>query len=384
MFSKIISSIITIGSNILLGLTMLLITFFAVDFFAEHFTVLKKIPEKIFLLPLRATGVPQSARHQAIAYELGKKSEEFKQYHLAHCYTSPPRYTNPITIVDPTSEAKLYCLTYNPTKRRKGFFPERKKHIVIVGDSFTFGEGVEDHNTLGYLLAQQYPDINVRNISWPGMNIGAVHNNIAKTIQSDHEVKEIIYFYNLNDVLQGDAVCPPQNNIIDLQNIRYRNAPIYSGNAPQPSYTICAKLWHESVFGILLTRLNLRRTQTRLTIANYNDMYTASINKDELQKTIAFFRQMRDITQQHNIPFQVVIYPLLYKNSLAQYPFVGIHSFLAEQLKTLGIPCLDGYNAFKGSWSLKKFTVHQVDFHPNGRANQRLIKYIKKQHFLNY
>jgi hypothetical protein len=72
------------------------------------------------------------------------------------------------------ADATPYCIVLDWVERKRGFFREREKEVAIVGDSFAFGSGVLNEDTLGYLLGLRFTSINFKNFGWPGFNISAV------------------------------------------------------------------------------------------------------------------------------------------------------------------------------------------------------------------
>lgn len=80
----------------------------------------------------------------------------------------------------------------------------------------------------------------------------------------------------------------------------------------------------------------------------------------------------------------IIIYPLFYKDVFGKYPFIPLHSFLKKACEERGILCIDAYPAFDKYYSLAKFTVHPIDFHPNGAANRLIVEYLANQKAFNF
>ncbi len=85
---------------------------------------------------------------------------------------------------------------------------------------------------------------------------------------------------------------------------------------------------------------------------------------------------MNKFARLQGIKFYVVIYPLFYKDRLGRYPFNDIHRRLMDACAEQGITCFDAYQPFKKYYSLKRFIVHPVDYHPNGLANRVIVDYL--------
>ena len=253
-----------------------------------------------------------------------------------------------------------YCILYNLTQREKGFNPERKRQIAIIGDSFTFGEGLKDEDTLRYLLNQKYEDINFQNHAFSGNNIYDVYSKVINL----EDVESVIYFYNLNDVSLSDNFKSKQKYINDFQNIKFENI--------NKSF-IEKNLFFIDVIKSILTL----KKESELTIDFYNDIYFDEDNSEQLSYTLGWIQDMDKRLSEKNIGFQVFIYPLMHKDKEG-YLFENIHYLLSEEFENREINYLDLQKAFSNQNSLKKFHVNKIDFHPNGEANRLVVDYIKE------
>ena len=71
-----------------------------------------------------------------------------------------------------------------------------------------------------------------------------------------------------------------------------------------------------------------------------------------------------------------ILYPLLHKDLLGNYPFKPIHEKLMGFCAERGLKCIDALPAFESHRSMKPFIVHEVDYHPNGAANRVVSKFL--------
>lgn len=141
------------------------------------------------------------------------------RYDSGNCYPSDSTGLLPITAANPTDGKYWHCVTYDTKKRIEGRNPNRKKQIALVGDSFVFGEGVKETDTLGFLLNEKYTKINFQNWGIRGIDIGHVVEQCKKIVESEPAVDDVIYFYNLNDVQPLSIKSLKTIKIIDFQNI---------------------------------------------------------------------------------------------------------------------------------------------------------------------
>jgi len=271
--------------------------------------------------------------------------------------------------IDFLAEKTPYCIVYDCQKRREGFFSRRTVEVAIVGDSFVFGEGVKEEDTLGYLLSSKFSKANFKNYGSTGANIEGVFNIVSQVLE-EKKIKDIIYFYNLNDILTSPEIAAKQKFIVDFQNIRWFNVK-------RPHNFFTGILSKSNIYHLVEDSIILHQ-ESGLTIKNYLDMYFSPANLNELKRTINLLISMNNRSKGKGVNFRIVIYPLLYKDIFGRYPFVSIHEFLKDICKKNQIPCIDAYPAFEKYRSLKNFTVHPVDYHPNGFANKIVVEYLSQ------
>lgn len=295
-------------------------------------------------------------------------------YDRGHCYPSDPTGYLPLKVVNPYDGKYWHCVLYDKEQRRQGYNPARKRQIAIVGDSFVFGQGVKESDTLGYILNDTYPQINFQNWGKFNANIIDVAEKCKEIISSVPAVEEVVYFYNLNDVLMSEKVRSRQKSIIDFQNVRWSD----DEQRKSPLVNMLSK----SALFSLVRKACVIKWESILTTQNYKDMYLSESNRKEFLSTMDNIRSIKDSLAEHGISFRVVIYPLMHKDMLGRYPFAPIHQAVINECQKRNVACLDGYAPFESYYSMKRFAVHPVDYHPNGLSNRLLVNYIHKKNFI--
>jgi hypothetical protein len=293
------------------------------------------------------------------------------RFDMGNCYPSNPAGRLPLRIINPADGKYWYCVLYNKKQRCQGFNPERKRQIAIVGDSFTFGMGVKETDTLGYLLNERYPEINFQNLGKRGASTDDVAKICNKIEKLKLKVEEVIYFYNLNDVRLSKTVESREKDILMLTRRK-----------DEVSVSPVLKELSKSALFSLIRKLLVLNRKSSLSVQNYKDMYFSEENRREFISTMDEIKSMKYMLAQHGISFRVVIYPLIYKDLLGRYPFESIHAQIINACNERKIMCLDGYAPFKSYYFMKKFTVHLLDTHPNGLSNRELVNYIRKKDFV--
>lgn len=300
-----------------------------------------------------------------------------------HCYPSPPKGLSTINLnslegqkliasnihFQSFTNSKLeklkirtpYCQTHDIAKKQQGKFPERKESIFIVGDSFTFGEGVDEHQTLASLLSVKNKLYNFRNFGYSKNSIYHIYQWIQLLSQKINATK-FLYFYNLNDILMTPDTQKKQNKIIDFQKVEIG----------------CEEEIRFPRLIELIKRTYKLHRKTSETIQNYNEMYFGDLNKEALRHSIAYLKAINDLVISIDGKFILIIYPLIYKDSLGDYPFKNIHLKILNICEDLQITCIDGLEPFNDFYSMKQFRAHKIDYHPNAKANNIMIDYLIK------
>lgn len=296
----------------------------------------------------------------------------------ANCYTSNPRGYFPLQISYPRSALKsggsgmmtLYCLPYDALKRRQGFFPKRSRSKVITGDSFTFGEGVKDEDTLGFLLGERLSDYNILNYGETAANTRRVRGLIEDMLKEKKNMLPdgVIYFFNLNDVEAGKALQGENHVVMDFENVRWPKE--------EASTSFLKRLWLATSLGQILRKAWLLKHETERTQAYYHRIYFDKANESSLQSSWEDLTIMQAKLKEKGIPLTIVIYPLLYKDMTGHYPFADIHGLIKDFCRRQGIRVIDGLEAFRQDKSMIKYIVHPVDYHPNGLANETLVNFL--------
>ena len=315
-----------------------------------------------------------AAYYPLLKQEMADACKDFK-FIAGACYPSDATGLLPFKVINPYDGNYWYCVAYNVKQRRQGYNPERKRQIALVGDSFTFGEGVKESDTLGYLLNEKYPEINFQNWGIMGVNIDDVLKQCQEIVKSLPEVDEIIYFYNLNDVRMSKKLSAQNEKLIfNFLNIHW----VYD---EEPRGTL-GEVFSKSALFSVFRKIWVIKRDSSLTIQNYQDMYFSENNRQEFLSTMDDIRSIKNMLAARGVSFRMIIYPLLHKDLLGRYPFESIHTAITNACSERDIICLDGYTPFQSYYSLKRFAVHPLDYHPNGLSNRELVEYIHRMDFI--
>lgn len=355
--------------NIVLFLCSLALSLGVAEYVLRKINIEGLSGHKIYLRKNFKSEYDMSSKPQMI---VGGKEFRFDD---GNCYPSDPAGRLPIKSMNPHDGNYWYCVAYDYQQRRQGYNPVRKCQIAFVGDSFAFGQGVKEADTLGYLLNEYYTKINFQNWGKTGANLDEVIEKCKEITEFVPSVNEIIYFYNLNDIRMSERLSYQRKKLmIDFQNTRWHRDKVRHG--------AITNILSSSALFSLIRKVWVINRESFLTVQNYKDMYLSELNRQEFLSTMDDIRSVKDMLAARGISFRMVIYPLLYKDILGRYPFESIHAAIMKACDERGILCLDGYVPFKSYYSMKRFAVHPLDYHPNGLCNRKLIYYIYEQDFI--
>jgi len=303
----------------------------------------------------------------------------------ASCYTTDPADVMPVDLrtdsidlgVDEVRMEFLrehlpHCVTYDSAARRRGFFPERPREAYLVGDSFTFGEGLTEADTLGRVLGELSDDTNYRTFATSGANV----EDVREQVRAVPDRADVIYVYCLNDV---DTERRTEVQLGDADYLTQRLAGP-TNEALVDFHTDFETVgWHGHGASSLLHRTRLARflsrwSATRQSIAEVREQYEGARAREVMSGITAIAGAVTD----RGGRFVMLIHPLLYKDDRGHYPFDGIHETLLAHCESEGLACVDGREAFDDVDDMSPFVVHRTDYHPNRLAHERTAALLRR------
>jgi lysophospholipase L1-like esterase len=299
---------------------------------------------------------------------------------------------------------------YDWSARHKGYSLARNPNtfrIVVLGDSYTFGQGVEKNQTFPAVLEKLLNDMGtgvkfeVVNLGFCGLNtmieaqILAEYGINPDTWASDPNYRGLAYQpdlillqYTLNDSSTSWRN-PGQVKSFDD---RFRTGEVVlrvnSGpySLPLPDmvdkfFTMHSRLYLAlfSGYNQLLGMLGLREAgkgAIASTLSRYQDNFDGWIWMNQALQQLAF------IGKRTNIPVVMAIYPDMV--SLASYPFITAHQKVKSKAESFGIPTLDLLPYFQGK-NEKDLIATPFDAHPNAKAHaiaaQAILGFLNSNRF---
>jgi hypothetical protein len=259
-----------------------------------------------------------------------------------------------------------FCTNNVLSRLNGGPAPDRSRQALIIGDSFAFGEGLRLEDTIGYRLAEYFPDINFRNMSWPGNSIDTLYDVRG----TGPEIDTVLYFYNINDLLRTDELQLRRLRLHDTSRDARLQADIPDG-APLLSFCHYFRLCHL----VRLRQTEIERSQA--TIDYYHEIYFGPENEEPRRRSFALIGTMAEGLAAREVRFVVLLFPLYYRPPLTDYPFRRIHAKVAEEMERLGIEVVDLLPGYDRHLLWDKFTVHPLDRHPSAKAIEVAARHVR-------
>lgn len=263
-----------------------------------------------------------------------------------------------------------FCVLHHEEQRRRGHFPDRPRQVAILGDSFAYGEGVSEKETIAYQLSQRYPRVNFPSLAGSGADTFDVHGQLKALPELCPRCRQAIYFFNLNDVP------------VERERLMAIAGKLGEYDASE-GVAIPAWLLQHSAAAELVRKFQHHRQRTARVVKAYLELYQAADSQPAVRRVFAELKQMAARARGQGVTLSVVLYPAMHKERDGSYPFVTIHRRVLAACREAGLPAVDGLPAFAEERRMGRLRVHTADSHPNGRANARLATYLAKGDRLN-
>lgn len=255
----------------------------------------------------------------------------------------------------PTSDRpRTYYLPAMANSLRGNVFtPELKSgpRICIIGDSFSFGPGLQFFDTFPHKLKQllnlngYQPAMDVINYGTPGASTEDEVQILEKAFVAQPDL--IVLEITLND---------PQSEPFRKLPIEFARQETYLGR------------WFSwsALYKLVTTRLFNQRTITRY-IDYHQELFSKTESFDRFANSLTAIKSKADAK---NIPLTVMVFPLFDFPLDKTYPFSNIHQKISGKLDELRIPHLDLFESYRGMNHERLQIQPGADSHPNEIAHR--------------
>lgn len=240
--------------------------------------------------------------------------------------------------------------------------PKQSAHrIVVVGDSFTWGDGVEVEETYTFLLQSLFRerrsevDIEVINWSRPGWNTWRELRSIEPQLPV-LEPDLLIIGYCINDA-------EPINR---RQLLELRRTLRTAQRVPRQPLVVW--LYERTRLGALVYDLAKTRRVRRAVTVYYQSLYGPA-SRGWL-RTREALQQFEKISRRMSIPMLLVIFPIFDSQLDHRYAYRNIHGQVADTAESLGIDVLDLLPNYEAVDGRQLAVVPFSDAHPSPLAHR--------------
>nr|MDQ3038046.1 SGNH/GDSL hydrolase family protein [Myxococcota bacterium] len=245
---------------------------------------------------------------------------------------------------------------YTPELCRGVAIPPRGEagaRVVVIGDSFTEGQGVREEDTFVAALDRRIEGAQLINCGRRGYDFPALSAWFERHLALEPDV--VVYAMLLNDPEQSESFHARQAYLDDWILDRRR---MVDGDGAPPR-------WQPWLWALLHDRLEGMRVGAATT-RWYQEMVEAP-NAEGWAATLDRIEAMRDAMRARGGAFVVVLWPLMIDLDGA-YPFTETHGTIVRALESRDITVHDALPAFVGR-DEESLWVHPADRHPNELAH---------------
>ena len=235
-------------------------------------------------------------------------------------------------------------------------------HIVFIGDSFTFGQGVNDVDArFSNLVRHKLDDANpgtfrVSNLSDSGTDLFWVHTVASRLFEAEFRVDTVVYVMCLNDI-----------ETFDLQYQKFYGNLVQKG----PRFFLFRDTF-------LLNFLYFRVMQFRMSeVRDYYASLTELYKGEPWQRMSRRLTLLNEECAQHDAELRVVVFPFLH-DSDGDYDCSAAHEIVADFCNESSIPVLDLADDLLPHVD-EGLMVNPFDAHPNERAHALAAEALHKK-----
>ena len=232
--------------------------------------------------------------------------------------------------------------------------PDRYR-IAIIGDSFTWGQGIEARdrfsNLLEGFLGSHYE---VLNFGIPGNNMPEHLNELDQVLPLRPDF--VLLQLYINDFETSNMQRPQAYPLLpsDLDNRMMRSSLLYQ---------LLLGLWGQFQNAVGLSE----------SYSHYMARYLGDANSADARQAFGMLRQFLERTRTAGVPTAVVFFPApdAMGSKPSDYPFGYLHDRARAICAEEHVPYLDLFAAFSTFRPPQSMWVSPFDAHPNEKANRR-------------
>lgn len=236
--------------------------------------------------------------------------------------------------------------------------PDDVYRLAVIGDSFTFGQGIAEDDRFTNLL-EKY--LNKKNKGYEVLNFGRPG---AETIDHFAILRDVVLKTNPDFILLQWYI-----NDFEGHDKSGRPKPM----PLLPSYTLRTVLYPSSALYYLINQQWNSLQETLVFSGRYADYMYKRFGDPKGPESLKYIQSLKDfidLCKNQKIPLGIVLFPDLDPDVGKAYTYNYLHKRVLEICTQEDITCLDLRSTFAGYTGYKKLLVNRFDAHPNPLANR--------------
>lgn len=226
--------------------------------------------------------------------------------------------------------------------------------IAVVGDSFTYGNGVRQQDRYSELLqAELPPHVEVLNFGQPGANTPEHLKLVQELLPRVHPDFVLLQWY-VNDVEDDDSTSRP--SFVPLMPVRSWHNFLNDASA---LYTVANMQWAETQVALGMTS----------SYADYLKRRLGDPNSEDSVRDRGLLNELIATCQRAGVPVGIVLFPDTASSMAADYPFGYLHERVLATCDQQGLTCVDLRDDFSKVKERQSLWASRLDHHPSARAN---------------
>jgi hypothetical protein len=233
--------------------------------------------------------------------------------------------------------------------------PDGVYRIAVVGDSFTFGNGIRQDERYSELLRTNLPSrFEVLNFGTPGANLPQ-HRSLVADLLPRIQPDFVLLQWYVNDMEADDVKGRPA--FAPLMPIRSWHDWL---NERSALYSIANTRWAEAQIARGKTRSYSDYLRDRLGDPNGHD---AQVDRQIMMDLIALCRRA-------NVPIGIVLFPDTTGELGPNYEFAYLHERVLDICRAEDLQCVDLEPSFARVKDHRLLWANRLDHHPSALANE--------------
>lgn len=236
-----------------------------------------------------------------------------------------------------------------------------KELVAFVGDSFIFGQGVDQNDTLPKQFEDKYNGVTTLNFGIGGYNLEQEVELIEKVVL-EQNVSKIFLVYYINDIEPKITFDSEEEIDIPTSLIVYNNILKYSRFANYLKFKLSTVFYNIGL-------------SNQGYIDYFNELY--SNNSSSWISFESNITKLASVKRDNDVDIYFVVYPAM--SSLNnKHPYTPIYEKVINTAKKNGLKTINLLDAFKDK-DATKLRANMYDNHPNKEAHTIAADYLISQ-----